>query len=280
MSDLPARPDDAWANGEAYERYVGRWSRLVTREFLQWLAVPARRVWLDVGCGTGSLVRTILEDAAPTRIKGVDKSEGFIGLARQMILDHRVSFAVGDAQVLPEESASYDAVVSGLVLNFVPKPELAAAEMIRVARPGAVVGAYVWDYAGRMDLMRRFWDAAVALDPAAADFQEGSRFPLCRPEPLEELFSSVGFEDVAVRAVDVATVFKDFEDYWLPFLGGQGPAPAYAISLNEERRAALRERIRLELPIAPDGSIPLMARAWAVRCARPRSTARPGGPWV
>ena len=129
---------------------------------------------------------------------------------------------------------SYDAVVSGLVLNFLPKPELAAGEMMRVAKPGAVVGAYVWDYAGKMDLMRYFWDSAVALDPGAARFQEGSRFTLCKPEPLAELFSGAGFEDVSVRAVDIDSVFENFDDYWSPFLGGQGPAPAYAMSLSVE----------------------------------------------
>jgi len=269
MSDLPSHPPDAWADGEAYDRYVGRWSRLVARNFVQGLAVPAGRRWLDVGCGTGTLVRTILELAAPGRIKGIDRSEGFIGLARQMIVDDRASFDVGDAQALPEESVSYDAVVSGLVLNFLPKPELAAGEMMRVAKPGAVVGAYVWDYAGKMDLMRHFWDSAVALDPDAARFQEGSRFTLCKPEPLAELFSGAGFEDVSVRAVDIDTVFEDFDDYWSPFLGGQGPAPAYTMSLSVEARAALRERIGANLPVAPDGSIPLVARAWALRCVRP-----------
>ena len=271
MSDLPARPQEAWADGEAYERYVGRWSRLVARAFLEWLSVPAGRQWLDVGCGTGSLVRTILEDTAPSRIKGVDKSDGFIGLARQTIRDERASFDVGDAQALPEESMIYDAVVSGLMLNFLPRPELAAGEMMRAVKPGGVVAAYVWDYAGRMDMMQHFWRAAVALDPSAASFQEGSRFALCQPEPLAGLFKSAGLDEVTVRAVDIDTVFDDFEDYWSPFLGGQGPAPAYAMSLNAERRAALRERIRSELPVAPNGSIPLMARAWAVRCVRPQT---------
>jgi ubiquinone/menaquinone biosynthesis C-methylase UbiE len=269
MSDSSVRPADAWANGEAYDRYVGRWSRQIARDFIHGLTVPAGCHWLDVGCGTGTLVRTILELAAPGSVKGIDKSEGFIGLARRTIQADRASFDVGDAQALPEGSSTYDAVVSGLVLNFIPRPELAVGEMLRVAKPGAVVGVYVWDYAGRMDMMQRFWEAAVALDPDAASFQEGSRFALCRPDALAELFNSAGFEDVAVRAVDIDTVFQDFDDYWSPFLAGQGPAPTYAMSLSEQSRAALRERIRLALPIAPDGSIPLVARAWALRCVRP-----------
>jgi hypothetical protein len=127
------------------------------------------------------------------------------------------------------------------------------------------VALYVWDYAGEMQLMRHFWDAAVALDPTAADKDEGRRFPICEPEALARLFDAAGLRAVATRAIDVPTVFSTFDDYWTPFLSGQGPAPGYAMSLTEERRAALRERIRATLPIAADGSIPLRARAWAVR---------------
>jgi SAM-dependent methyltransferase len=166
---------------------------------------------------------------------------------------------------LPFDAASFDAVVSGLVLNFVPEPARAVAEMKRVARSGGTVAAYVWDYADKMELMRYFWDAAVALHPAARDLDEGPRFPVCKPGPLERLFTGAGLREVEVRAIDVPTHFRDFDDYWSPFLGGQAPAPGYAMSLTEERRSELRECIRRSLPIQPDGSIGLMARAWAVR---------------
>ena len=129
--------------------------------------------------------------------------------------------------------------------------------------------ADVWDYSGGMELMRRFWDAAVALDPAARDLDEGRRFgAICRPEILADLFRDAGLCRVEACAVDVPTLFRDFDDYWTPFLGGQGPAPGYAMALSEDRRAALRDRIRANLPIADDGSIPLVARAWAVRGRR------------
>jgi hypothetical protein len=140
--------------------------------------------------------------------------------------------------------------------------------MSRVTRPGGIVSAYVWDYAGKMQLMRHFWNAAAALDPKAVDLDEGRRFPLCQPKALTELFQSVGLQNIEVRAIDISTDFTDFDDYWLPFLGGQAPAPSYAMSLSEERRVALRERIRAGLPFAVDGSIPLVARAWAVRGLR------------
>jgi hypothetical protein len=163
------------------------------------------------------------------------------------------------------ESGQCDIAVSGLALNFVPQPSLAVHEMTRTVRAGGTVAAYVWDYAGTMELMRYFWDAAGALDPAALALDEGRRFPLCRPDPLIELFTQAGLRDVQVRAIDVPTRFRDFDDYWSPFLGGQGPAPGYAMSLDEPRRDALRERLRASLPIAADGSIALIARAWAVR---------------
>jgi SAM-dependent methyltransferase len=257
--------NDIWAIGEAYEPYVGRWSRAVAREFLTWLAIPPGSRWLDVGSGTGALSATILAGASPASVTGIDSSDGFVAYARERVADPRASFRQADAQTLPFPPASFDAAVSGLVLNFVPQPERAVAEMARVTRPGGTVAVYLWDYAGEMQLMRHFWDAAAALDPAAAPLDEGRRFPLCRPEPLERLFAGAGLKDVALRAIDVPTVFRDFDDYWSPFLGGQGPAPAYVVSLSAERRATLCDHLRATLPTASDGSIHLTARAWAAR---------------
>jgi hypothetical protein len=137
--------------------------------------------------------------------------------------------------------------------------------MLRVARPGGEVALYVWDYAGKMELMRYFWDAATALDPRAAEMDEGKRFPICQPEALQRLLRVVGLIDLETRAIDVPTVFWDFDDYWSPFLGGQGPAPGYCMSLPDDTRTSLRERLRGCLPAHPDGSIHLVARAWAVR---------------
>jgi len=256
---------DVWAAGDLYEPYVGRWSRRVAREFLNWVAVPERKDWLDVGCGTGALTQAIIEHENPNSVIGIDASPGYAAYAKARTESPRARFEVGDAQSLTIDTASLDAAVSGLVLNFVPQPPRAVAEMARVVRPGAVVAAYVWDYAGKMELMRYFWDAAVALDDAAIELDEGRRFPICQPTPLAELFAQAGLSEVEVRPIDVTTDFRDFDDYWSPFLGGQGPAPGYAMSLSEERRTELRERIRSELPITKDGSIHLIARAWAAR---------------
>ena len=266
---MPSDRKDTWAAGDLYEPYVGRWSRLVAREFLDWLAVPPGRNWLDVGCGTGALSQAILQRAQPRSVKGIDPSAGFVAYAAAHVVDPRAAFEVADAQLLPLEAAAFDAAVSGLVLNFVPKPASAVAEMRRVVRRGGMVAAYVWDYAGGMQLMRRFWDAAAALDPAAAKLDEGVRFPLCGEAPMAALFEAAALDRIETRAIDVPTRFRDFDDYWNPFLGGQGPAPTYAMSLSGEQRAALRDRIRAGLPVAPDGSIDLAARAWAVRGRAP-----------
>jgi SAM-dependent methyltransferase len=240
---------DVWDSGDAFERYVGRWSRLIAAALMTWLAVPPRARWLDVGCGPGALTETILRLGSPLAVTGVDPSGQYVAFARARIKDPRVTFEVGNAMALAAQTATYDAAVAGLVLNFVAQAEIAVAEMARVTRPGGSVAAYVWDYAKGMGLMRQFWDAAVALDPSASALDEGRRFPLCSPQPLARLFSAARLHDVQVRAIDVLTVFRGFDDYWSPFLGGQGPAPGYAMSLTEERRTMHRERLRASLPL-------------------------------
>ena len=256
---------EVWAVGTAYERYIGRWSRPIAREFVRWLALPRECSWLDVGSGTGALTGAIAELAGPRAILGIDRSEGFVQHLRAEAPDSRWTFEVGDARALPVATGSCDAVVSGLVLNFVETPKDMLAEMCRVGRDGSTVAVYVWDYGSGMELLRRFWDAATRLDPSAAPLDEAVRFPICAPGPLRILFEQAGLAGVAVRGIEVPTPFRDFDDYWAPFLGGQGPAPTYAMSLTTERRHALREALRASLPTSPDGSIRLGARAWAVR---------------
>jgi SAM-dependent methyltransferase len=260
---------DTWSAGAGYEPYVGRWSRGVAKEFLAWLApAPAAR-WLDVGCGTGALTETILATADPAAVVGVDPSAGFLQYAAEHVLDERASFRAGDALALPAPDATFDVVVSALMLNFVPDRVAALREMQRVTRPGGDVAAYVWDYPGEMQLVRRFWDAATQRHPAVRSLDEGVRFGFCRPEPLRAVFTRAGLDGVEVDSVVVPTVFAGFDDYWTPFLGGQGPAPSYLLSLDEPERAAIRETLRAGLPAGTDGTIRLTARAWVVRGTRP-----------
>jgi SAM-dependent methyltransferase len=265
MQDVTmSNPGDSWTSGDAYQRFMGRWSPFLAELFVPWLAVPAGRDWLDVGCGTGALTRTILSQAAPAKVVGVDPSEAFVNFARQNIGDPRVQFKVGGAQELPVEDASFDVAAAGLVLNFVPDPAAALAEIKRAVRPGGRMGAYVWDYSEGMRMIRVFFDAATALVPAAAEVDEGLRFTLARPGALAQLFNAAGLHHVQTRALEFTMQFLDFNDYWDPFKGGVGPAPTYLASLPPEKQAALEAEVRRRLPIAADGSIQLAARAWAV----------------
>jgi SAM-dependent methyltransferase len=265
-------PPDRWTRGDDYEGYVGRWSRRVALEFLTWLDLPGGLRWLDVGCGTGALTERILADHDPLSVVGVDPSSGFIEHARSQVHDPRATFEAGSADAVPLADAAVDVAVAGLVLNFVPDLPGALAELRRVVAPGGTIAGYVWDYAGRMELMKRFWDAAVELDPAAAAATEGSRFAFAAPDPLRATFLAAGLVEVDIRPIEIPTVFRDFDDYWNPFLTGNAPAPGYAMALTEERRAALREQLRTTLPTEPDGSIHLVARAWAVRSRTIRPT--------
>jgi hypothetical protein len=172
---------------------------------------------------------------------------------------------VADASALPWANASCNATVSGLVLNFVSDAVAMTQEMVRVTRPGGKVAAYVWDYSGGMEMMRHFWDAAIAVNPEDAALDQAERFPLCRPEPLRLLFRDAGLSSLTVHAIDIPTVFQDFDDYWIPFLGKQGAAPTYLASLDTEKRDRIREVLRSRLVFSANGSIALSARAWAIQ---------------
>jgi SAM-dependent methyltransferase len=258
-----------WEVAEAYERYVGRWSLPVAAELVAWLALPGGLRWLDVGCGTGALSAAIDAGAAPLQVQGIDRSDGFVEYARQRAeWATTPRFSVGDALELPVADATFHVAVSGLVVNFLADPRRAMAELCRAVLPGGTVALYVWDYAEGMQLIRCFWDAAVELDAEARTLDEGRRFPLCQPDALAALFHEAGLNQVETRSIVAPTLFTDFDDYWEPFLGGQGPAPSYVASLAEPACDALRERLRASLPTSVDGSISLCARAYAVRGQR------------
>lgn len=257
--------NDAWSSGNAYERFMGRWSTLVAQRFLDWLAIPPNSSWLDLGCGTGVLTKLILKRSKPKAIISIDSSGEFIAHVQQSITNPIVRFQVGLAQALELESNSVDAVVSGIMLNFVPQPETAIAEMIRVTKPSGRIGIFLWDYADGMEMLRYFWDTAVKLDPTAKEFDEGLRFPLCQEGQLETLVLETGLKQVEAMPIEVRTVFQNFDDYWVPFLGNVGPAPGYTMSLNLKDRQKLEDKLRETLPTEDNGSISLRARAWAVK---------------
>jgi SAM-dependent methyltransferase len=255
---------EVWGQGEVYDGFMGRWSRLVAESFVDWLEIEPGAEWLDVGCGSGALSSKIVARANPARLVAADASAPFVEVARSR-LGNDAEVLVADAADLPFEDDTFDAVVSGLVLNFLPDPTAAIAEHSRVSR--GTVAAYVWDYAEGMEMLRLFWEEAVALDPAATSLDEAARFRLAREDGVRRPFDEAGLRAVESRAIDIPMHFASFDDYWTPFLGGQGPAGAYAVGLDDQGRDALRDRLRERLPIADDGSLELTARAWAVRAA-------------
>lgn len=260
---------DAWQSGAAYERFMGRWSRIASAAFIDWLARPAGGVWIDVGMGTGALTQNILHRAQPSLVIGVEPSSGLREAARSRVLDARVAILAGDAGSIPLPDGVADAVASSFVLNFVPDPIAALREMSRCVSPGGIVGAAVWDYAQGMGFLRHFWDAAVDLDPDAAKLDEANRFPICRPDALRSAFDAAGFEDVHDTSLEIETHFKDLHDLWEPFLGATGPAPSYLATLSAQKQRGLRAELAQTLPVEDDGRIRLRARAWAVSGTTP-----------
>lgn len=261
MSNL----DDQWTAGATYEDFMGRWSRALAPRFLSWLRIPANVHWLDVGCGTGALTSAICAHAEPASVVGCDPAESFVAYARRHAGDACASFVVAGVGSLPARAAGYGSITSLLALNFFPDPGAAVDEMRSLAAGGGTISACVWDYAGRMAFLRRFWDAAAATDPDARERDEGVRFPICHPRALTALFRQGGLHDVVCEPIEISTVFAGFADYWDSFLGGTGPAPAYVASLTAEARARLARKLKQALPQGPAGTIPLSAGAWAVR---------------
>lgn len=263
---LTASRHDAWQAGDSYEAYMGRWSRQVAPRFVEWLGVAAGRDWLEIGCGTGALTAAIVAGANPRSLVSIDSSDGFLATAHARIDDSRVTFRAGDAQALPFEPGSRDAVASALVLNFIPDRLKALGEMKRVTRSGGTVGFYVWDYpGGGVEFMRAFWTAAASLDPAAKELTEDRRFPYCTPTGLTELMHDAGLPAAECSAIEVPTDFPSFEDFWRPFTLGAGPAPGYCASLSDAARLRLRDKLQRSAPVRPDGTIAMTARAWAVK---------------
>ncbi len=254
---------------------MGRWSREIAPLFVTWANASPGADWIDIGCGTGALTSAILDKQEPSRIVAIDSAEIFLQTASAQIADPRIIFKKGDASALQEDADTFDFAVSGLVLNFLPDKSAAMQEMVRVVRPGGTVALYVWDYAGHMQMMRYFFNAAAALDPGARDFDDGIKAPVCRPRPLTDLLAGSGLTDVSVEAIDIPMAFGSFDDYWKPFLGGSGSAPKYCMSLDDGPRERLREAIRQSLPTGPDGEILLAARVWAAKGAGLRINREP-----
>ncbi len=256
---------DQWTAPATYEHFMGRWSRMLARVFLQWLRPAARAHWLELGCGTGALTSAILAKTEPASVTACDPAANFIEYARRNLPIERASFVIAGAADFPMRASGYDVATSLLALNFFPDPAAALARMGSATVPGGSVSACVWDYAGEMQFLRYFWDAAVEVDPEAARLDEAVRFPMCTPAALTRLFEAAGLSSVRCDPLEIVTEFASMDDYWTPLLGGTGPAPSFVASLDETQRADLRGLIAARLPHLSSGAIWLRARAWAIQ---------------
>ncbi len=273
VTDLQSKQvsnSEMFSESAAYERFMGRWSRLLAPAFVDFAGLEDGDSVLDVGSGTGALASAVLSKSASSHVVGIDPSSAYVEYAHAQSASIRVSFEVGDAQKLRFKDASFDRVLSLLVLNFIPDPDKALDEMVRVTRPRGVVAAAVWDYNEGMEMLRVFWDEAVSLD-GAAEPRDERNMHFCRPGELEVLWREHGLGEVREEALVIALKFESFDDFWQPFLAGQGPAGAYVKSLNPAARAKLEEKLRQRLePASSAGTIELSARAWVVRGIVPR----------
>ena len=260
------RQPTMFADAEAYERFMGRWSRLVAPRLIDFTGLPERGRILDAGSGTGSLAFAIAQHNGGTHVVGIDPSKEYVAYANSRNASpDRVGFEVGDAQQLRFPDESFDAVLSLLVFNFIPDPKKALLELRRVTKPGGKLSAAVWDYGAGMQMLRTFWDAAVHIDPGAEKLDE-KHMPLCRAGELTALWQQGGLENVREQSIDIGMRFKSFADYWDPFLLGQGPAGLYVRRLDRDKLHPLRSEVKLRLSLSAENTpLVLPGRVWSVR---------------
>lgn len=268
ITDTEAKMFSASAD---YERFMGRWSRQLAPGYIAFAGVKNGDRVLDVGTGTGSLASVLEATVTSSEIVGVDPSEGFISYAKKNAKSRRTHFETGDAQALRFQDSSFDQTMALLVMNFIPDHNKAIGEMRRVTRPQGVVSACIWDYDAGMQMLRFFWDEAVALDPAIEPKDE-RHMKLSREGQLGELWNRAGLVNVQQRPVSIDQAYESFDDYWGSFLKGAGPGGAYVVSLSDERRRELETRIRKRLlGNRGNGPFVLKARAWCVRGEVPKT---------
>jgi SAM-dependent methyltransferase len=257
--------DPLFSEADAYEQFMGRWSRSLAPLLVRFADVRDSDAILDVGSGTGALAAAVAASAPSATVVGIDPAAAYVASAQSKRPSDKLTFEVGDARKMRFEDAAFNRTLSLLVINFIPDPQKALLEMKRVTRPGGIVAAAVWDYGDGMEMLRTFWDAAIALRPDDG-LKDERHMPLCGRGELAALWRREGLASVVEEGLTIETRFSSFDDYWIPFTLKQGPAGAYVAGLAPAEREALRLRLRQRLVgDGPDHPLVLNARAWAVR---------------
>jgi len=259
------------SDGAAYEVFLGRWTTRLAEALIAFADFPRTGDLLEVGCGTGSLALAMARRWPERRIVGIDIAEPYIAYARARAAAPAPLFDVGDACALPYADARFAGAAAQLVLNFVGDPLAALREMRRVVQRGGIVTAAVWDFRGGLVFQRLFWDTAAGIDPGAAVARDRLfSGALALPDGLPALFERADMAEIARGSLTIRMDYADFEDYWRPLLGGQGPVGSYVVTLAPALRARIETAVRAAyLSGAVDGPRSLAATAWAVRARVP-----------
>jgi ubiquinone/menaquinone biosynthesis C-methylase UbiE len=253
----------SWNNAQGYERFMGKWSRIAGKIFLNWLALPGGLKWLDVGCGTGAFTETIRENCAAAEIVAIDPAASHVAHGQSLVEGGGIRFEVADARSMPFENGCFDAAASALVLNFIPYREKAVAEMRRVVRPGGMVAAYVWDFAGRSGTISHL--NAGLREFHGVDTSGALNAESTSQDKLKELFVLAGLAEVETRPIEISVTYKDFDDYWESNTGFTSPAGNAVKALSEDKREELKQIVKSKLPVVEKGVISYTARVNAVK---------------